>query len=69
MTDLYFIKIGERYLSWADENWYETNKKEPTYFTWHEIINIIKLLEKHYVFNPLIFQHYNDHDNLCFIEK
>ena len=68
MNELYYIKIGNRYLSWVDENWYETNKKEPTYFNYDELINSIKLLEKHYVLNPTVFRHYDDHDYLCFVE-
>ena len=62
---LYYIKIGNRYLSWVDENWYETNTKEPTFISWDEVIKYMNLLKKHYVYNAVIFE--SVHNNLCFI--
>ena len=61
----YFIKIGNRYLSWVDENWYETNKKKPAIFnTIVDVKEIVKQLSKHYVYNPFIFEVVNyDYEN------
>ena len=59
-TIKYFIKIGERYLSWVDDNWYETNKKSPSYFdTLVEIKNAIAKLANHYIYKPLVFEAIN----------
>ena len=53
----YFIKIGERYLSWVDENWYETNKEKGTLFdTISDVKDAISKLAKHYVYSPLVFE-------------
>lgn len=64
-TIKYFIKIGERYLSWVDNNWYETNKKSPSYFnTLVETKEAVSKLAMHYVYNPIVFEVVNyDLDN------
>ena len=61
----YFIKVGDRYLSWVDENWYETNKKGPSLIdNIIDVKNTVSKLSKHYVYTPTIFEVANyDFDN------
>lgn len=53
----YFIKIGERYLSYVDYHWYETAKECVTVFdSITSIKNVLSMLKKHYVYNPTIWE-------------
>lgn len=49
--EIYNIKIGERYLLWIDDHWYETSANPSLTLTKEEAIYALNLLKKHYVYN------------------
>ena len=53
----YKIKVGDRFLLWVDECWYETEKEGGVFFdTIEDVKTIIRQMNKHYRFDVKVLE-------------
>lgn len=59
-TFKYTVKVGDRFLAWVDDRWYETQKEPIALFELPEDARrAIKMLKKHYAFDTHIVYYKN----------